>query len=279
MALANIPLFTFYKLELYRLCTSILVCTRLLTLIVAYLSLSDHGSRLERNLGSAGYGAMIFTLTILTNGSYLGFILLAYYVSGSNGVLLFSATGIWPLLLSLIFVESSTANAESSRRLFLFEIKTRHYPSILLVLFTIFGGFQLSYFLGAGIGYNYGTGFLDFLKPSLEQLSSWERGLLCSFSRRHGWVSGQYAESGLGYWSSEGGEACPSSSVESLNPIEEHFGGSVGIPLGAGTTITGGREGTTSKTVARHAAAAAAELRAAGAKKSQKPATMGDENA
>ena len=206
-ALSCIPYHTIFKFQLYRLITSSLLCTNALSLLFAFLSFGDTGRRMEHGLGSAAMGNLICTLSVIINASYVVLSLLAYGMSGNKmSIAIPNNSGFWPVLLAIIAIECSTAPIDSVRRLFgAYEIRTRYYPLLLLGLFTLFGGFHLAYGLGVAVGYAYGLGKLDRIKPGQDRLTQWEGGVLQNFTSRQGWVAG-HAASGSNAW------ALPSSS-------------------------------------------------------------------
>jgi hypothetical protein len=54
------------------------------------------------------------------------------------------------------------------------QIKSKWYPLVLIGLFTIFFGPQLSFFAGLGVGYLWVFGYVKFLETSAVSLKAWE---------------------------------------------------------------------------------------------------------
>jgi len=74
--------------------------------------------------------------------------------------------------------------------LFVVEVPIRYYPLALLLLFSFFGGFQLSYVLSIAIGYAYQQGKLDKLKVDPGRIQSWEQTtVLEGYVRQQGWIT------------------------------------------------------------------------------------------
>lgn len=73
----------------------------------------------------------------------------------------------------------------------------------ILALFTLLGGFQLSYVLCVVIGYAYGHDKLNKFQVGQARISKWEgsNGCLSNFAQREGWVYGHAAQ-GLSAWTS-----------------------------------------------------------------------------
>lgn len=198
-AVSNIPLFTVFKFELYRILFSPLVCTSILSLIFAYMSFTDNGKRLEHSIGSTAFAVLIATLGCVTNLAFLALCVVLYYATGNQSWLLSSSSGIWIVLLGLIAIECSGAPRDTKRRLFVFEVPVVYYPLAILLLFSLFGGPRLHYMLSVGVGYAYGYGYLDKFKISNSRFSRWEDGLLNNFTQRQGWVVG-HAATGSAAW-------------------------------------------------------------------------------
>ena len=155
-ALANIPHFTVFKLELYRIVLSPLVCPNLLSLVLAYFSFVDNGRRLEFSMGSAAFGCLLATLGVTTNLIHIMISFMLFGMSGRKSYLFLPSIGIWTVLFGVIAMECSKAPQNSLRKLFFFTVPTIYYPVVLLVLFSLFGGFQVPYIVSIGVGYAIG---------------------------------------------------------------------------------------------------------------------------
>ncbi|EED95598.1 predicted protein [Thalassiosira pseudonana CCMP1335] len=216
-ALANIPLFTIFKFELYRIFTSPLVCADILSLIFAFMGFMNHGIKLEQSVGSCMFGVLFFTLTVASNVLFLLVSVLLWGLTNSESYLVGASMGIWSVLLAIIAVECSQAPPDTKRKLFFLTVPTLYYPLVLLALFSMFAGVKLAYCLGVAVGYAYGYGKLDRLKVKVERARKWEGGCLRGFVGRMGWISVSSA-SGAGAWS-EGGSGGNNDSGGGSGPI------------------------------------------------------------
>jgi membrane associated rhomboid family serine protease len=169
--LANIPVFTIFKFQLYRIVTSPLICTDILSLFFTFMGFMNHGVRLEQSMGSSLFAALFFTLTIVTNILFLILSILLWGVTNSSNYLAAASLGIWTVLLGIIAVECSEAPRDTKRRLFFIEVPALYYPLVLLALFSMFAGVKLPYCLGVAVGYAYGHGKLNRLKVKVETVS------------------------------------------------------------------------------------------------------------
>ncbi|KAL3758603.1 hypothetical protein ACHAWU_008357 [Discostella pseudostelligera] len=191
--LANIPVFTIFKFQLYRIVTSPLICTDILSLFFTFMGFMNHGVRLEQSMGSSLFAALFFTLTIVTNTLFLILSILLWGVTSSSNYLAAASLGIWTVLLGIIAVECSEAPRDTKRRLFFIEVPALYYPLVLLALFSMFAGVKLPYCLGVAVGYAYGHGKLNRLKVKVETARKWENretgGCLSGFVQRAGFVT------------------------------------------------------------------------------------------
>jgi membrane associated rhomboid family serine protease len=205
-ALGNIPYFTLFRFQLYRIVTSPLVCSSILNLFFAFMGFMNNGVKLEQSMGSALFGALFFKLTIFTNLLFLIVSILLYGLTNNEGYLAGVSVGVWTALLSIIAVECAQAPPNSKRKLFFLEIPVLYYPLVLLALFSLFAGFRLSYCLGVAVGYLQGFGKLDRWKVKVETARKWEseRGCLRGFYSRAGYISVSSA-SGPNAWAEGSG--------------------------------------------------------------------------
>ena len=172
--LANIPMLTIFKFQLYRIVTSPLICPDILSLFFAFMSFTNNGVKLEQSMGSSMFAVLFFTLTVASNVLFLILSLLLWGLTNSEGYLVEASLGIWTVLLGIIAVECSEAPPESQRRLFFLEVPSKYYPLVLLALFSMFAGPKLPYFLGLAVGYAYGYGKLDRWKVKVETVRNAE---------------------------------------------------------------------------------------------------------
>jgi len=189
--LQNMPLFTLTRLELYRLVLAPFVCTSLMSLIFAYISLTGHGKRLEHAMGSTAFGALILTIGTLTNIIYLILCVLGWAITKDIRHLAGSSVGIWTVLLGIISMECCTEGSPSHRNFFMFTVPTLYYPIALLVFIALLsGGLPLSYVISVGVGYAYGYKKFDRLKLGHVRRKRWEETVFRKFTAMEGWVPG-----------------------------------------------------------------------------------------
>mmetsp|Transcript_27485 Transcript_27485/g.56487 ORF Transcript_27485/g.56487 Transcript_27485/m.56487 type:complete len:370 (+) Transcript_27485:111-1220(+) len=203
-AFANIPLFTIFKFQLYRIVTSPFICSEFLSLFFVFMGFMNHGIRLEQSMGSTLFGALFFSLTIVSNLLFVVISIILWGLTNSESYLGQASMGIWTTLLGIIAVECSKAPENSQRRLFFLTVPALYYPLAILALFSMFAGVKLSYCLGVAVGYSYGFGKMDRLRVKVDTAKRWESGFLRGFVGRVGWVSVDYASGALA-WTEGGG--------------------------------------------------------------------------
>jgi len=196
-------------------------------------------------MGSSMFAVLFFTLTIVTNILFLIISILLWGLTNNQSYLAGVSMGIWTALLSIIAVECSEAPPDTKRRLFFLEVPTLYYPLVLLALFSMFAGPQLSYILSVAVGYAYGHGKLDRWKVKVETVRKWENrdqgGCLSGFVQRVGFVTLNMA-SGPNAWiiasggndsSSGGGPAAVRAPSDPAESTTSSFPSSGGRSLGS----------------------------------------------
>lgn len=172
---ANIPYYTLFYFEIYRLILSPLVGNSLLTLILAYLVYPSLGVKMESSMGSSAFLYLIIFFTLSVNIGFALMCLLAYLL-GSSSALGWVSMDFWTLLFALITLDCMQTPDMPRRLMFIpVDIPSKYIPLVLYVLICLFSGFVLSYALSLLVGYLWMRGALDRFRPSsiyLEQLES-----------------------------------------------------------------------------------------------------------
>lgn len=187
--------FVLFQFEIYRIVLSPLVNTSFFNLIFAYLSFLELGKRLEFSMGTAAFVWFCGGVALIANVGFLVISLLLYIVTGEQGFLLGSSSGIWLILFGAIAAECIQAQADVKRKFFFCEVPTRYYPLALFALFSLVGGGpSLAFAISMGLGYLFGQGRLDHvLRLRGSKAKEWEDGILSNFTSRPGWVYGHAA--------------------------------------------------------------------------------------
>ena len=151
--LTNIPLFTIYKFQLWRLITNVFITTSLLNIIFAFLSWIKDAIELENRNGTLKYMIIFFINSIFIQIIYCFILVLCYLLTNNKLVLTLNIimgkvenNGIWPLIMGELTLLCMT-NPEVPMRVFFFpcEVKAKYYPIVLFFLFVMFNGMQIDF--------------------------------------------------------------------------------------------------------------------------------------
>jgi membrane associated rhomboid family serine protease len=104
MFLGNMPYFTVYKFEVYRIFLSFLVGNSFLMLIFACLFFPSMGGRMEAAYGSAYFLYLILMFAVLTNVTYT-VVCVLFGLMGSDEMMFMNCSGFWVVLFSFITME------------------------------------------------------------------------------------------------------------------------------------------------------------------------------
>jgi len=269
LVVGNIPQFTLFHYEIYRLVLSPFICTSFISLLFCFLSFADYGKRMEYAIGSTAFAILLGVIGGIVNLLHLTICLILNEIEGSKEWLFMPCFGIWILIFGLLSIDCFQAPATNTRRLFVFDVPVRYYPFALLVLFSLLGGFQLAYLLAIGVGYAYQQGHLDKVcKVDVTRIQSWERTpAFEGYISQPGWIvndasgrRGDWNESGEGNGGSSTGGSLFASLLSGRRqpPTTTATSTTIGVPLGTTTSssiqqepffpATGGRAlGTTSR--------------------------------
>lgn len=201
-AFANIPRFTFTNFEIYRIFTSLLICTSLFSLIFTYVSFVETGKRLELSMGSAEFACLFLTIGILVNILYIAAAALLDGLLGGQYWFAIPSFGIWTVLFGTVAMECTKAPQGSVRKIFVWTVPSIYYPLLLLAVFSLLGGFSLAHLISIGVGYAFGYGYLDRIKVSSIRCRQWEESLLETMTHQDGWILSN-ASLGSGAWNEE----------------------------------------------------------------------------
>lgn len=159
--LANIPYYTIYKIQIWRIITSTFLNTSILNILFGLLSWVRDGSSLELSMGTIRYMFVFLINGIFIQIIHTIIIFLIFLVLKNDKILSLNAAGysvenngLWPIIMAEMTL-LCMANPESPMRLFFFpcEIKAKFYPFILFAFFMLMSGFQIEFDLFAGIIY------------------------------------------------------------------------------------------------------------------------------
>ena len=203
LGLGNVPVFTVYKFEIYRILTSLFICTGFIPLILAYFSFLPTGKRLEYSMGSTDFFCILMTIGVMTNIMYVCLAFLLDYLLGNQHWLAIPSFGLWNIMFGVISLECTKAPRNSVRKFFIWTIPTLYYPVALLISFSFLGGFSLAHLISVSIGFGFGYGYLDYFRISAFRCKLWEETYLQGFvSQDTNYIVSSIAI-GRGAWSND----------------------------------------------------------------------------
>ena len=161
--LANIPYFTIYGFQIWRLFTTAFITTGLLSIIFSLLFWYRDAVQLERENGTIKYMLTFFMQNFFIQILYCSITLIISIIIQNTILLRTKITprgvrneGLWPILmcdLTLLCLN----NPEADMRFFFFpcNIKAKYYPLVLFAIFTVLSGFNIDFEILCGIGFGF----------------------------------------------------------------------------------------------------------------------------
>ena len=163
LLLVDIPYFTIYYCQLWRLFTTPFMTTGILSIIFTLIFWFKDAVKLENQIGTVKYMLIFFMNTFFIQLLYCLLMFLLSLIIQSNVLLKMKVTprgvkneGLWPILLCDLTL-LCLSNPEENMRFFLFPcvIKAKFYPLILFLVFTILSGFSFDFEILCGIGFGF----------------------------------------------------------------------------------------------------------------------------
>jgi membrane associated rhomboid family serine protease len=161
--LADIPYFTVYYCQIWRLITTPFMTTGILSIIFSLLFWYKDAVKLERDIGTVKYILIFFMNSLFIQILYCLVTFLISLIIQSNILMKMKITplgvvnaGLWPILLCDLTL-LCLSNPEENMKFFIFPciIKARYYPLVLFLIFTILSGFNIDFENLCGIGFGY----------------------------------------------------------------------------------------------------------------------------
>jgi len=143
--ISNIPFYTFYKYQIWRLFTTSLMNTGIINILLSLLLWVKFGAILEDNIGT-----ILYLLIFIINSTFIQIIysvliliisliikdknILKYKIDSNNNV---SNSGIWPYIICELTLLSLSNPNEKIKLFFFPKIKTKFYPIIVFIIFAL----------------------------------------------------------------------------------------------------------------------------------------------
>jgi len=198
--LADIPYFTIFHLQIWRLFTTAFITTGLLSIVFSLLFWYRDAVRLERESGTVKYMLKFLMFTCCIQILYCSIMLIISLIIQNTIMLKMKLTmrgvrneGLWPILMCDLTL-FCLSNPEAPMRFFFFPciIKAKYYPLVLFGIFTLLSNFNIDFEILCGIGF----GFLYhyYLKNRLDISNTFalkvENSFLCQWmANKKGFIS------------------------------------------------------------------------------------------
>ena len=192
--LADIPYFTIFSFQLWRLITTPFITTGAINLVFSLFFWFRHSVKLEKEKGTIKYMLTFFMFSFFIQLIYCLICLLVSLII-RNDILLKNKIstngirndGLWPILMCDLTL-LCLSNPEADLKFFIFPciIKAKYYPLILFAFFTVLSNFSIDIELFCGIAF----GFLYhyYLKNKIEISNNLalkvEKFFLCSWMQK-----------------------------------------------------------------------------------------------
>ena len=163
LLLADIPYFTIYYFQIWRLITTPFMTTNFFSVIFSLYFFYSSASKLEKETGTIKYMLIFFMNSIFIQILYIILMVLLSLIIQSKFPLKMKVTkagvrneGLWPILLcDITLLCLSNPNENMQFRFFPCVIKAKYYPLLLFLFFTIISGFQIDFENLCGIGFGF----------------------------------------------------------------------------------------------------------------------------
>ena len=201
--LINIPSYTIFHFQLWRLITSVFITTNIFQIILAFFVWVKNASLLETSLGTIKYSLIFFVNAIciqLINTIIISIVSLINNNIFNPEIKSKKNSGIWGIVMCEMTL-LCISNPESPMKLLLlpFTVKAKIYPIILVILFFISNYLEIDVEIISGI--IYGVIYFFLLKTKLQISDSFVQkletnSLFKKMSGIKGFISVNYISSG-----------------------------------------------------------------------------------
>ena len=198
--LVNIPYYTIYQCQFWRLITTAFITTGLINLIFSLLIFYRYSINTEKDIGTIKYMLNFFRNCLFIQIIYSLITLLISLIIRNSILMKMKLTmsgvhndGLWPILMCEITL-FCLSNPERDMRFFIFPcvFKAKYYPLILFGIFTLLSNFNIDFEILSGIAF----GFLChyYLKNKIEFSNQFvlklENSFLCKWMKnKKGFIS------------------------------------------------------------------------------------------
>lgn len=235
--LMNIPRYTMFYIQLWRLFTSALVTPNIISIIFGFISWLPDAIRLENTSGSVRYTMNFMINATLINVGYCLVMLLLSIMSSS--VLMIPSAGLWPLIMAEISM-LSLANPNNQVSMFFIPVQfsAKYYPWALFLFFSLMNmNIQFDILVGVCYGHLFFFYLRDRIQFSDTFITKCENYRFAKFLAKHpSFIAIQAANSNSGFTSYQPNR--PATDTRNDNLVVEQKQNPVTTPFkGKGTVL------------------------------------------
>ena len=185
---SNVPYYSMGYFQIWRFITGNLITSGLFSLIFALIFWVSDGKTVEKMEGSARYLIYFLIHSTIIQIIYA----LIYYFLGDktkpekNYI---HSTGLWIYIIGEVTINCLISPENKIYLPFIpYAIKSKFFPIIILLVFFIFGGFDLVMFIAVGYGFIYSFFLYKYLIISDESIINFEQKYLKYFFGYRGYI-------------------------------------------------------------------------------------------
>ena len=185
---SNVPYYSIGYFQIWRFITGNLITSGLFSLIFALIFWVSDGKTVEKMEGSAKYLIYFLIHSTIIQIIYA----LIYYFLGDktkpekNYI---HSTGLWIYIIAEVTINCLISPENKIYLPFIpYAIKSKFFPIIILLVFFIFGGFDLGMFIAVGYGFIYSFFLYKYLIISDESIINFEQKYLKYFFGYKGYI-------------------------------------------------------------------------------------------
>ena len=185
--LSNIPYYTIGYFQIWRLITGNLITTGLFNLLFAIIFWVSDGKIVEKQQGSVKY--LIFFLIHSTIIQIIYSLLYFFFRGISEKPKEIYSSGLWCYIICEVTINCLVTPDNKIYLLCIpYAIKAKFFPILILLIFFIFGGFELGMLVGVIYGFLYGLFLKRYLIISDDIFMKLENGIFSNFSNLGGFI-------------------------------------------------------------------------------------------
>ena len=185
---SNVPYYSIGHFQIWRFITGNLITSGIFSLIFALIFWVSDGKTVEKMEGSAKYLIYFLIHSTIIQIIYA----LIYYFLGDktkpekNYI---HSTGLWIYIIGEVTINCLISPENKIYLPFIpYAIKSKFFPIIILLVFFIFGGFDLGMFIAVGYGFIYSFFLYKYLIISDESIINFEQKYLKYFFGYKGYI-------------------------------------------------------------------------------------------